>query len=91
MSNKIPGIAPNRKNKAAELYRAQIPARPGTAKNNATLGEAHINTHSCSTLVKYGLEMAAMYPEYVTCISCDNNANFHFTTLVDFSFMILTV
>ena len=66
------GLAPNRANTASKYYRNIIPARPGSAQNNATLGTPHINTHSCSTMVKYGMEMAALNPEIVTAMSCDN-------------------
>ena len=66
------GLAPNRGNNASKYYRNIIPARPGSAQNNAVLGTAHPNTHSCGTIVKYGLEMAAHNPEHVTCMSCDN-------------------
>ena len=66
------GLAPNRAINASKYYRNIIPARPGYAQNNAVLGTAHQNTHSCSTMVKYGLEMAALNPEHVTTMSCDN-------------------
>ena len=69
------GLAPQQNNRAAIFYRAKIPARPCSVRNDATLGELHRNCHSCSTLVKYGMEMAALYPEFVTCGSCDNKVS----------------
>ena len=63
---------PNKNHNSSALYKSLISARVSAKKNNAR--KAHMDAHYDAAMVRACVDFAALFPELVDLLSCDDKA-----------------